>query len=99
MLIELDAFDYLIRPHVNLIEDIATHDGVDRLIFSSPNAVDRSTRLIDSLRLSILCSTIHTEMFQVLIVPSCDPLTSTLFKTNRFETLLVCPINWFKIYP
>lgn len=97
MFVEFDALHNLVGGHVDLIENVSTHYRIDGLILPWTNAINCPARLVDRVRLPILHHPIHTEMFQVLMVPSCDPLTSTLLKTNRFETLFVCPMNWFKI--
>lgn len=89
VLIELDAFDDLIGSDVDLVEDVPADDGVDGLVLTGPYDVHCTTHFVNSLRLAILSHTTSTEMFHVLIVPSCEPLTNTLFNTNRFETLLV----------
>jgi hypothetical protein len=99
VLIEFYAFDDLIGPNVNLVEDVTTHNSINGLVLSGSNAVYSPSNLVNSLRLSILSHQWFTEMFQVLMVPSWEPLTNTLLKTKRFETLLVCPMNWFKISP
>lgn len=89
MFVEFDTFDDFVCAHVDFIKDIAAYYGIDSLVLSWFDAVDCSTGFVNSLWLAILNKYIYTEMFQVLIVPSCDPLTSTLLKTKRFETLFV----------
>ena len=93
MFVEFDALYYLVGPDVNLVKDVATHDSVNCLVLSGSYTVYSPTNLVNSLWLAILNHQSLTEMFHVLIVPSCEPLTNTLLKTKRFETLLVCPMN------
>lgn len=99
VLIEFDALHDLIGPYIYLIEDISADDGVDGLVLSSPDGIHSTTHLVNGLRLAILSHTINTEIFHVRMVPSCEPLTNTLLNTNRLETLLVWPVNWWRISP
>lgn len=93
MLVEFDTFDDLIGPDVDLVEDVSADNRVDGLVLSGPDGIDSATHFVNCLRLAILCYLMSTEMFQVRMVPSYEPLTSTLLNTNRLETLLVWPVN------
>ena len=99
MLVEFYAFYNFIAWYIDFVEDVTADYCIDSFILASSDTVYCSTSLINSLRLSILLYWLVTEMFQVLMVPSWDPLTRRLFITNKFETRFVCPTNWFKIYP
>ena len=99
VLFEFNAFDYFICIGVDMVEDATTYNCIYCFVLPLPNCIHWATRLKNCLWLTCLSRKLITETFQVLMVLSYEPLTSVLPSTKRLQTLLVCPINWFKISP
>lgn len=99
MFVEFYALDDLVASCIDFIEDVSADNRVNSLSLSRSEVIHWAICFVNSFGLTILYRYRNTVMFQVLIVPSCDPLTRTLPITKRLETLFVCPVNWFKISP